>query len=172
MGWRRAPRRPKPTTTSNWLLAGLKEETRKKVIIGLVALGGMVVSVVGMLVFFNFGGDVLLRKWNVIKTEAETTHSVNFSGVLFQLEGQQETPLAKINVAIKGVDDFAAVTNNDGSFSMQVRLPLKVKQVKLRFFDQNNNLLHEETATVEFNKTGVAAPIRYVVPIAKNVYSI
>ena len=172
IGRRWPPRRPKQAPTSNWFFAGLKEETRKKVVVGLVGLLIMIITAVGMVVFINLGGGTVLRKYNLLKTEAETTHFVNFSGILYQLEGQQETPLANVNVAIKGVDDFATLTNSDGSFFMKVRLPVTVKEVKLRFFDQYNNLIHEETAAVVLNETGVSAPIRYVIPIAKSVFSI
>ena len=145
------------------LFQNLWEKIRDK---ATTALAILVVGLVGSaltLLFIYLGGDVYLRKYHILKTEAETTQQVVFEGVLYQLADEKAIPLTNITVAIEGVDDFAEVTDEEGWFRMKARLPLGQKAVNLRFIDQDNRLIHEEKAAVILNEIDIDSPVRYVV---------
>lgn len=111
-----------------------------------------------------FGGEKVLRKLRLLKTQVETTQIVRFTGECYQLIDQKASPMDSIRVVVKGFDAETGMTDENGKFILDARLPNEYegKMVTLRFLDEDNNLIFEAVAAVIIDNKETDKPIRYV----------
>lgn len=168
--WGFSRKKTKPEEEKKSLFSDVKQDTRKRFVSSLSLLLISVLTAVVFLLFLNFGGDKVLRKYNLLKKEVQEMDKFPFSGVLRYDDG---IPVEGAFVGVKDVDgEPLGKTDENGFFDFSLDLPITQNYVILRFFDAEDNLLHEEKAAVMKNSTGVEQPIKYIIPTAKNVRSI
>ena len=160
----RSPRKPAPPAEPE--RSSLPREFlgvfRKRAMIALAVFLIAIISSGLTLLFVAMGGDEILRKWNMWQEEVKTTHTVRFSGQFLLLKEGQAEPVPFAAVAVKALDGEGSLTDQNGYFEMDVKLPLERKHVILRFLDEHNRLLHEEKATVPQNGWQPDRPLRFV----------